>query len=84
MAEWGKLMGRAADVGMVEFRETRPKWVDGCFGVAKGVGELRLIVNKKLGNALWVDPPKTVLPHLGIYSEVYIKGRCYTAKSDLV
>lgn len=59
--EWAKLVRRMRAIDMVDFT-THPKAVSGVFCVAKDGGKLRLIMDARPVNVLFVDPVPVKLP----------------------
>jgi hypothetical protein len=59
--EYAKLVLRLRASGMVSFT-TAPQVVNGVFGVLKPDGMIRLIVDGRPANAVFVEPPRVSLP----------------------
>lgn len=80
--EYVKLIRRMNDLGMVEFT-TQPAVVNGVFGVVKDVDSIRLIIDARPANAVFVDPPHVELSTPDVLSKMCSDKPFYTAKMDL-
>jgi hypothetical protein len=60
-SEYTALLKRMKAVGMINFTST-PRCVNGCFGVPKPDGEIRLVIDAQPANALFCLPPHVDLP----------------------
>jgi hypothetical protein len=80
--EWIKLVRRLAAVSMVTFT-TKPKVVNGVFGVPKDQGSIRFIVDARAANEAMVDPPPVCLPTPDLFAKLQASGPFVVAKSDL-
>ena len=83
-AEYLLLVRRMADLGMVEFT-TSPKVVNGVFGVPKDGDSIRLIIDARPANAVFVEPPKVNLPTPDLLSQLVApEGKpFFVAKVDI-
>ena len=59
--EYGCLVDRLLEAGMIEFRHERPVCVNGLFGVPKDATTDRLIIDCRRANRFFIDPPDTAL-----------------------
>lgn len=59
--EYHRLLRRMVAAGMLSWTR-KPRCVNGIFAVPKGPGEQRLIIDARAANALFVEPPRVVLP----------------------
>jgi hypothetical protein len=82
--EYVQLIKRMAATGMLSFT-TQPKVVNGLFGVAKPDGDIRLILDARPANSVFVSPPPIRLPSPTAFSNLYIdpSNPVYVAKMDL-
>jgi hypothetical protein len=83
-AEYYKLIRRMYRLGMVSFRKT-PKCVNGIFAVRKEGTSLRLIIDARLANALFIRPPGVRLPDPSSLVNISIPAdeTLYVAKNDI-
>jgi hypothetical protein len=79
-----KTIFRLSQLGMVEFTEN-PKVVNGVFGVPKGENQIRLIIDARPANSVFMDSPKVELPTPDILSDLQIDRDqpLFIAKIDL-
>jgi hypothetical protein len=82
--EYVKLIRRMAALGMVEFTTT-PKVVNGVFGVPKDGGAIRLIIDARPANSLFVEPKPVKLPTPDLLAQLVAPRDApfYVAKVDL-
>jgi hypothetical protein len=82
--EYVAVIKRMMAVGMVSFT-TQPAVVNGVFGVAKGDGSMRLIIDARPANSAFVDSPQVHLPtpDLTAHLEIPADSPLYVAKVDL-
>jgi hypothetical protein len=87
--EYVRLIRRLVDKNMVAFTD-RPRAVNGLFGVDKDGSQIRLIIDARPANMLFVDPPTIHLPtpaHLAALQSPCAApasdGPIYVAKVDL-
>lgn len=83
--EWAKLVRRMAAIGMIDFT-TAPEVVSGIFCVAKDGGEkLRLIMDARPVNVMFVDPVPVKLPTPDLTAAITTDPSrpLYAAKVDL-
>ena len=78
------LVKRMVELQMLEFTTT-PCCVNGLFGVPKGDEEIRLILDARAANCLFVDPPHVHLPTPSHLSQLLVSpGSSFTvAKLDI-
>ena len=60
--EYIKLINRMSSAGMLSFT-TKPKVVNGLFGVAKPDGDIRLILDARPANSVFITPSAVKLPY---------------------
>jgi hypothetical protein len=72
------------DLGMVDFT-TKPAVVNGVFGVPKGDDAIRLIIDARPANLVFIDPPKVDLPTPDLVARLAVPPgeTLYVAKVDL-
>ncbi len=82
--EYLALIRRMVDLGMVEFT-TAPKVVNGVFGVPKDGNSIRLIIDARPANAVFVEPPKVQLPTPDLLSQLVVPEGTpfFVAKVDI-
>lgn len=82
--EYVALVNRMAAVKMITFVES-PACVNGVFGVKKDADAIRLIIDARPANALFVDPDPVQLPSPAVLAQLSVPkdSVMYTAKSDL-
>lgn len=80
--EYLKLVRRMLDCGMVRLT-SKPKVVNGLFCLPKPDGTLRLIVDARPANALFVDAPPIELPTPDLLCKLEPTSPFYVAKSDI-
>jgi hypothetical protein len=83
--EYVTLLKRMKSVGMVNFT-TSPLCVNGCFGVPKPDGEIRLVIDAQPANALFCAPPHVDLPTPSTIAQVdtsQLDAPFYVSKCDL-
>jgi hypothetical protein len=78
------LLKRMAAAGMISYT-TQPIVVNGLFATPKGDGKLRLIIDARPANSVFVDPPPVVLPTPDLLSKLEVPSGCnlFVAKVDL-
>jgi hypothetical protein len=84
-AEYLRLILRMKDAGMLHFT-TKPAVVNGLFGVPKDDGSsIRLIIDARPANAVFIDPPPVSLPTPDVLVELQAKPgqQLWMAKADL-
>lgn len=83
-AEYAKLVRRMVALGMVAFT-TKPKVVNGMFGVPKDTDAIRLITDARPANDLFKTPPKVDLPTPDLLAQLTVDPSrpLYVAKVDL-
>lgn len=83
-AEYAKLIRRMVALGMVAFT-TKPKVVNGMFGVPKDGDSIRLITDARPANRLFKTPPKVDLPTPDLLAQLTVDPSrpLYVAKVDL-
>ena len=83
-AEYVSLVRRMSALGMLDFTD-RPRVVNGVFGVPKGDGMIRLIIDARPANACFVDPPHVDLPTPDLVARLFVAAHCpvFVAKVDL-
>ena len=82
--EYVRLLRRLRDCGLLAFT-LRPKAVNGLFGVPKDITQLRLIVDARPANAMFVDPPKVQLPTPDLLAQMTVPAgaEIFVAKADI-
>ena len=83
--EYILLIKRMKSVGMINFT-TAPKCVNGCFGVPKPDGEIRLVIDAQNANACFSVPPHVDLPnpsHISNINTSTLNSSFYVSKCDL-
>jgi hypothetical protein len=82
--EYVLLIRRMHKLKMVTFTKS-PQVVNGVFGVAKDVDQIRLIIDARPANMVFVEPDPVQLPSPSVVSQLQVpSGRMfYTGKSDL-
>lgn len=82
--EYIKLLGRMLKAGMISFT-TSPLVVNGLFGTKKPDGSIRLIIDGRPANQVFIDPPHVDLPTPDLLSKLSIPtgSKLWVAKSDL-
>jgi hypothetical protein len=84
-SEYTALLKRMKAVGMINFTSA-PRCVNGCFGVPKPDGEIRLVIDAQPANALFCLPPHVDLPtpaNIAAINTSNLYGPFYTSKCDL-
>lgn len=82
--EYVKLLKRMEKVGMIAWTKT-PAVVNGLFGVAKPDGSIRLVIDGRPANKVFIDPPHINLPTPDLLPKLVNSTHqiVYVAKSDL-
>jgi hypothetical protein len=82
--EYIALINRMVTAGMIKFTST-PKVVNGLFGVDKPDDSIRLIVDARPANSVFIPSPPVVLPSPTAFTHLYTDGQkpIYVAKIDL-
>jgi hypothetical protein len=82
--EYVALIRRMMTLGMVSFTHS-PEVVNGVFGVVKDVDKIRLIIDARPANKVFVDPDPVELPSPSVVAQlsVPVDATLYTGKSDL-
>lgn len=82
--EYVLLIRRMAAVGMVGYTR-RPRAVNGVFGVPKGDGAIRLIIDARPANDAFVEPPHVELPTPDLLARMAVAAdrTLFIAKVDL-
>ena len=82
--EYIQLINRMSTAGMISFTN-KPKVVNGLFGVAKPDGDIRLILDARPANSIFVTPPSVKLPSPTAFANLHIHPShpVYVAKMDL-
>ena len=82
--EYVALINRMRVLGMVDFT-TEPRVVNGLFGVDKGGGDMRLIIDARPANAVFIDSPSVSLPSPDLIANFAIPDGdvLFAAKVDL-
>jgi hypothetical protein len=83
--EYILLLKRMKEVGMVNFTK-HPKCVNGCFGVPKPDGEIRLVIDAQPANSKFSLPPHVDLPnpsHISNINTSQHNSSFYVSKCDL-
>ena len=84
--EYISLIRRMRSVGMVNFTSS-PTCVNGCFGVPKPDGDIRLVIDAQPANALFALPPHVDLPnpsHIALINTTQHRNQSfYVSKLDL-
>jgi len=82
--EYQRLVIRMKAHGMLTFTTT-PVVVNGLFGVAKPDGTIRLIIDARPANVVFVDPPRVELPTPDLLPRLQVASDqpLFVAKSDL-
>lgn len=75
---------RMSQLGMLEFSDTA-KVVNGVFGVPKGEENIRLIIDARPANEVFIDSPQVELPTPDILGDLQIEAdqKLFVAKVDL-
>jgi hypothetical protein len=87
-ADYVGVIRRLVDIGMIAWTRS-PRAVNGLFGVPKDPGDaktsLRLIIDARPANALFVDPPHIELPTPDVIGRLSVpRGKkLYIAKADI-
>lgn len=83
-SEYVQLIQRLYDLGMIEFTQN-PKVINGVFGVPKDGDSIRLIIDARPANAVFIDPPAVRLPTPDLLSQLVVPADqpFYVAKVDL-
>jgi hypothetical protein len=83
-SEYTSLIHRMYILGMIEFTQ-HPKVVNGVFGVPKDGDSIRLIIDARPANAVFIDPPKVHLPTPDLLSQMIAPAHqpFFVAKVDL-
>jgi hypothetical protein len=83
-SEYHALIKRMVDIKMVEFTEN-PIVVNGLFGVPKPDGNIRLVIDGRPANDVFVEPPHIALPTPDLLSKLEVPEgkKLYVAKTDL-
>jgi len=83
--EYHKLVVRMREIGMIEFTSS-PKCINGLFGVPKGTDKIRLIVDARPANLLFIDSPPVRLPTPDVFADLRVdhqRGPLFVGKLDL-
>lgn len=83
--EYVKLLNRMKSVGMVNFT-TNPRVINGCFGVPKSDGEIRLVIDAQPANDIFAPSPHIDLPnpsHIANIDTQHHHHEFYVSKCDL-
>ena len=87
-ADYLGVIRRLSDIGMIAWTQS-PRAINGLFGVPKEPGvpdsQLRLIIDARPANAMFVDPPHVELPTPDIISRLSVPqgATLYIAKADI-
>jgi hypothetical protein len=84
-SEYIKLLSLMKDRNMIDYVESKPHVINGLFGVPKSDGKIRLIIDARLTNDIFNDPPYIELPGPDLLSKLKIDQpeTIYVAKTDL-
>lgn len=82
--QYAKLIQRMAAVGMIA-STTQPKCINGLFAVPKPDGSQRIIIDARMANLHFTDPPKVDLPSPTHLASIQVRttDKLYVAKMDL-
>jgi len=83
-SEYVALIKRMMALGMLSFTAT-PQCVNGVFGVAKDEDKIRLIIDARPANSLFVEPDHVDLPSPDLIAQICVPtdNNLYVGKSDL-